>query len=227
MTRAADPRPDKGATRSRITWGCDVTPIPASEIPVCLSFTWCSSCRCRGGRGRGADPVRPAARVVAGTTLAGSRAPRCRTPGAPAAGAAAAEPLHALAIVAGAMVGAGAVWVGGLLAWRWRRPWLDAARTAPPRPLPRRRWCGPPRRSRKSGKHPSYPLRPGVNCPVTFICTFLASAPKTSQRSSATRRRAGEPGGRPARSCRQTREPGSTMTLPPRATRGRATGASS
>jgi hypothetical protein len=32
MTRAADPRPDKGATRSRITWGTDVTPIQAGDI---------------------------------------------------------------------------------------------------------------------------------------------------------------------------------------------------
>jgi len=35
-------------------------------------------------------------------------------------------------IVAGVIVGLGAVCVGGLLAWRWRRPRLDAARTAPP-----------------------------------------------------------------------------------------------
>ena len=45
---------------------------------------------------------------------------------------AAAELRHVLVMVAGVIVGAGAVCVGGLLAWRWRRPRLDAARTAPP-----------------------------------------------------------------------------------------------
>jgi hypothetical protein len=50
----------------------------------------------------------------------------------PAAAAAAAELFHVLVIVAGVIVGIGAVCVGGLLAWRWRRPRLDAARTAPP-----------------------------------------------------------------------------------------------
>jgi hypothetical protein len=50
----------------------------------------------------------------------------------PAVAAAAAELLHVLVIVAGVIVGVGAVCVAGLLAWRWRRPRLDAARTAPP-----------------------------------------------------------------------------------------------
>jgi hypothetical protein len=45
---------------------------------------------------------------------------------------AAVELRHVLVIVAGVIVGAGAVCVGGLLAWRWHRPRLDAARTAPP-----------------------------------------------------------------------------------------------
>jgi hypothetical protein len=44
----------------------------------------------------------------------------------------AAELRQVLVMVAGVIVGAGAVCVGGLLAWRWRRPRLDAARTAPP-----------------------------------------------------------------------------------------------
>jgi hypothetical protein len=42
------------------------------------------------------------------------------------------ELFHVLAIVAGVIVGTGAVCVGGSLAWRWHRPRLDAARTAPP-----------------------------------------------------------------------------------------------
>lgn len=46
--------------------------------------------------------------------------------------AAVGELVHVLVIVAGVIVGLGAVCVGGLLAWRWRRPRLDAARTAPP-----------------------------------------------------------------------------------------------
>ena len=46
--------------------------------------------------------------------------------------AAVGEVVHVLVIVAGVIVGIGAVCVGGLLAWRWRRPRLDAARTAPP-----------------------------------------------------------------------------------------------
>jgi hypothetical protein len=46
--------------------------------------------------------------------------------------AAVGELFHVLVIVAGVIVGVGAVCVGGLLAWRWRRPRLDAARTAPP-----------------------------------------------------------------------------------------------
>jgi hypothetical protein len=46
--------------------------------------------------------------------------------------AAVGELIHVLVIVAGVIVGIGAVCVGGLLAWRWRRPALDAARTAPP-----------------------------------------------------------------------------------------------
>jgi hypothetical protein len=66
--------------------------------------------------------------------------------------AATGELVHVLVIVAVVIVGAGAVCVGGLLAWRWRRLRLDAARTAPPA-FARRRWCGPPRRSRRSGKH--------------------------------------------------------------------------
>jgi hypothetical protein len=45
MTRAADPRPDKGATRSRITWGTDVTPIRVRGIAVCLGVTWRSGDR--------------------------------------------------------------------------------------------------------------------------------------------------------------------------------------
>jgi hypothetical protein len=66
--------------------------------------------------------------------------------------AAAAELFHVLVIVAGVIVGAGAVcvgdcWPGGGAAHGWTRP-------APrPRPLPRRRWCGPPRRSGESGKY--------------------------------------------------------------------------
>jgi hypothetical protein len=46
--------------------------------------------------------------------------------------AAVGELVHVLVIVAVVIVGVGAVCVGGLLAWRWRRPRLDAARTAPP-----------------------------------------------------------------------------------------------
>lgn len=49
----------------------------------------------------------------------------------PAVAAAAVTLLHVLVIVAGVIVGAGAVCVGGMLAWRWHRPRLDAARTAP------------------------------------------------------------------------------------------------
>ena len=50
----------------------------------------------------------------------------------PATAAAAAELFHVLVIVAGVIVGIGAVCMGGLLARRWHRPRLDAARTAPP-----------------------------------------------------------------------------------------------
>ena len=95
-------------------------------------------------------------------------------------------------------------------AYRWRRA-EPIAGVAPARPHPRHRRRAPGRRrsqgrsGRSSGRRRS-----------TCITTGTVSAPRTPPRSSATRRRAGEPGGRPARSCRQTREPGSTMTLPPR-----------
>jgi hypothetical protein len=46
--------------------------------------------------------------------------------------AAVVELVHVLVILAGVIVGVGAVGVGGLLAWRWRRPRQDAARTMPP-----------------------------------------------------------------------------------------------
>ena len=48
------------------------------------------------------------------------------------AAAAVGELLHVLVIAAGVIVGIGAVCVGGLLAWRWHRPRLDAARATPP-----------------------------------------------------------------------------------------------
>jgi hypothetical protein len=49
--------------------------------------------------------------------------------------AAAAELLHIVLIVAGVIVGVGAVSLGGLLAWRWRHSQSDAARAiaVPPR----------------------------------------------------------------------------------------------
>jgi hypothetical protein len=50
----------------------------------------------------------------------------------PALTAAAVTLLHVLVIVSGVMVGVGAVCVGGLLAWRWHHPRLDAARTTAP-----------------------------------------------------------------------------------------------
>jgi hypothetical protein len=50
----------------------------------------------------------------------------------PAVTAAAVTLLHVLVIVAGVIVDVGAVCVGGLLAWRWRHPRLDAARTTAP-----------------------------------------------------------------------------------------------
>jgi len=43
--------------------------------------------------------------------------------------AAAAELLHIVLIVAGVIVGVGAVSLGGLLAWRWRHSQSDAARS--------------------------------------------------------------------------------------------------
>jgi len=70
--------------------------------------------------------------------------------------AAVGELVHLLMIVAAVSVGIGAVCVGGLLtgggaARGWTRPGPR------PRPLPRRRWCGSPCRSRESGKRLSYP----------------------------------------------------------------------
>jgi hypothetical protein len=51
-----------------------------------------------------------------------------------------------LVIVAGVIVGVGAVCVGGSLAWRWRRPRLDAARAMPPLPTKMVRAAPPLRR---------------------------------------------------------------------------------
>ena len=81
--------------------------------------------------------------------------------------AAAAELFHVLVIMAGVIVGIGAVCVGGLLAWRWRRPRLVAARTAPPAfasakvvraapPLPRERQA------------PELTTTPGRELPAAF-----------------------------------------------------------
>jgi len=64
------------------------------------------------------------------------------------------ELVHVLVIVTAVIVGLGAVCVGGLLAWRWHRPRLDAARTAPPA-FATAKVVRAARRSRESGKHQS------------------------------------------------------------------------
>ena len=46
--------------------------------------------------------------------------------------AAVGELVHLALIVAGVIVGVGAIGLVGVLTWRWRRPRLDAARATPP-----------------------------------------------------------------------------------------------
>jgi hypothetical protein len=77
----------------------------------------------------------------------------------PPAAAAAAELLHVLAIVAGVIVGVGAVGVGGLLAWRWRRPRRDAARAMPPLPQKMARAASPLPQARRPPALPSASAR--------------------------------------------------------------------
>jgi hypothetical protein len=76
-------------------------------------------CRARGSGGSG---LAMAVLVLVGAALAVKLA----GPVVAAVG----ELVHVPVIAAVVIVGVGAVWVGGLLAWRWRRPRRDAARTA-------------------------------------------------------------------------------------------------
>jgi len=108
------------------------------------------------------------------------------------------ELVHVLIIVAGAIVGVGAVCVGGLLAWRWRRPQQDAARTAPPA-FASAKVVRAARRPRESGRRSSYPRHPRVNVPAAFTCTFMASAPRTSPPSLSATATTGKPAAPPTR----------------------------
>jgi hypothetical protein len=72
----------RGATRSRVTWGSEVTPARAGDFRglTAIHMVFILRWRRDGGGGDLPDPVRPAARAAAGTTPTGSPAPRCRTP---------------------------------------------------------------------------------------------------------------------------------------------------
>jgi hypothetical protein len=95
---------------------------------------------------------------------------------------AAAELLCVLLIAAGVIAGVGAASLVGLIAWRWRSRKTRSA------PCPRERWWrGPPRRSRRRGERPVYPLPPSVKHRVGFIFTSTAWTPRTWPPSCATR----------------------------------------
>jgi hypothetical protein len=88
----------------------------------------------------------------------------------PAVTAAAAELLHLVLIVAGVIVGVAVLGVGGLLAWRWRRPRLDAARTTPPLLHQKVVRAAPP--LPKARQLPEIPAAPGRELPGALHLHF-------------------------------------------------------
>jgi len=95
----------------------------------------------------------------------------------PAVAAAAAELLHVLVIVAGVIVGVGAISLVGLLLWRWRR--LAAARAVPPA-----RGAVYPLHGAARAAQPPPNSNPRSNGHQRSACTCTACPPRTSPPSS-------------------------------------------